>query len=475
MTGRGDGRLDIAWDKPAPKGSEIRSYTVRVTDTADGSVKQQDVPAPTLRATVSGLTNNHQQRVQVQARNSLGPGPFGPAVTMQSAGTPPAVGKPTLSPRGPGAAQSSEALKVSWGSVSPNGPDLTTYTVYRRVDGGAWSQRTTTSPDTRTFTDTIPYDGRTYSYVVTATNGAGKESPKSNAASFRSVAPPVQPSAPSVSTPSSNKGASVRVALKDSRGSGYVRLEWQTNAGSGGFVSCGCAENATKAFPVTGLGTSQQRLRVRAYNGVSWSPWSDFSNSYQPYGDTPTPTNLRGSRSGNDVTWNWNLPTNGRPITRVQVDGSVNATYNSARTSVSLPNRGPGTYRIRVKAFSVAGGSGWTGYASVTIPPPNPDVYNLRKSSNRYVDPSGQGSCSYSPGCHKVVFNIRDFPPNTSWQVNCRSDATGWRASSSPLVVNGAGNGYSWSGSCLYGNNVGNVTVRLDRGGQSVSGSMFWS
>ncbi|WP_332027659.1 Ig-like domain-containing protein [Pedococcus sp.] len=475
MTGRGDGRLDIAWDKPAPKGSEIKSYTVRVTDTADGSVKQQDVPAPTLRATVSGLTNNHQQRVQVQARNSLGPGPFGPAVTMQSAGTPPAVGKPTLSPRGPGAAQSSEALKVSWGSVSPNGPDLTTYTVYRRVDGGAWSQRTTTSPDTRTFTDTIPYDGRTYSYVVTATNGAGKESPKSNAASFRSVAPPVQPSAPSVSTPSSNKGASVRVALKDSRGSGYVRLEWQTNAGSGGFVSCGCAENATKAFPVTGLGTSQQRLQVRAYNGVSWSPWSDFSNSYQPYGDTPTPTNLRGSRSGNDVTWDWNLPTNGRPITRVQVDGSVNATYNSARTSVSLPNRGPGTYRLRVKAFSAAGGSGWTGYASVTIPPPNPDVYNLRKSGNRYVDPSGQGSCSYSPGCYKVVFNIRDFPANTSWQVNCRSDATGWRTSSSPLVVNGSGNGYSWSGSCLYGNNVGNVTVRLDRGGQSVSGSMFWS
>jgi hypothetical protein len=394
---------------------------------------------------------------------------------MQSAGTPPAVGKPTLSPRGPGAAQSSEALKVSWGSVSPNGPDLTTYTVYRRVDGGAWSQRTTTSPDTRTFTDTIPYDGRTYSYVVTATNGAGKESPKSNAASFRSVAPPVQPSAPSVSTPSSNKGASVRVALKDSRGSGYVRLEWQTNAGSGGFVSCGCAENATKAFPVTGLGTSQQRLQVRAYNGVSWSPWSDFSNSYQPYGDTPTPTNLRGSRTGNDVTWDWNLPTNGRPITRVQVDGSVNATYNSARTSVSLPNRGPGTYRLRVKAFSAAGGSGWTGYASVTIPPPNPDVYNLRKSGNRYVDPSGQGSCSYSPGCYKVVFNIRDFPANTSWQVNCRSDATGWRTSSSPLVVNGSGNGYSWSGSCLYGNNVGNVTVRLDRGGQSVSGSMFWS
>ena len=475
MTGRGDGRLDIAWDKPAPKGSEITSYTVRVTDTATGETRQKSVAAPALQTTVSGLANNDEQSVQVSATNSLGAGPFGPAVTMQSAGTPPAVGRPTLSPRGPGAAQSSEALKVSWGPVSPNGPALSRYTVYRRVGSGAWLARTTTSPDTRTFTDTIPYDGRTYTYVVTATNGAGNESPKSNTASFQSVAPPVQPSTPSVSTPSSNNGASVRVGLKDSRGSGYVRLEWSTNAGRSGFVSCGCAENATTSFTIGGgLGTSPQRMKVRVYNGDSWSPWSAYSNSYQPYGDTRTPTNLRGSRSGDTITWSWGLPTNGRPVTRVEVDGAVTATYGSARTSVST-TKGPGTYRLRVRAYSVAGWSAWTAYVSVTVPQPNPDVYNLRKSGKRYVDPSGQGSCSYSPGCFKVLFSIRDFPANTTWQVNCHSDATGWRASSSPLVVNGSGNGYSWSGSCLYGNNVGNVTVRLDRGSQSVSGSMFWS
>ena len=81
-----NGRLDIAWDKPAPKGSEISRYTVRVTDTATGDVKQVNVAAPGLTATVSGLTNNHEQGVAVRATNSLGAGPFGPAVTMQSAG-----------------------------------------------------------------------------------------------------------------------------------------------------------------------------------------------------------------------------------------------------------------------------------------------------------------------------------------------------------------------------------------------------
>ncbi|HEY7718077.1 MAG TPA: fibronectin type III domain-containing protein [Pedococcus sp.] len=475
MTGRGDGRLDIAWDKPPAKGSEVKSYRVRVTDTTSGRVREVDVAAPDLTATVSGLENNNEQSVQVRASNSLGAGPFGPGVTMQSAGTPPAVGSPTLSPRGPGAAASSEALKISWGSVSPNGPALTRYTVYRRVDGGPWTKRADTAADTRTYTDTIPYDGRTYGYVVTATNGAGNESAKGNPASFRSVAPPVQPDAPSVSTPSANHAASVRVGLKDSRGSGYVRLEWQTNDGRSGFVSCGCAENATKSFTAGSLGTNQQRLRVRAYNGVSWSPWSAYSNTYQPYGDTRTPTNLRGSRSGDNITWNWNLPTNGRPINQVQIDGAANGTFGGNKTSHTINNQAPGTHRLRVRAQSAAGWSGWTNFDSVSIPPPDPQVYNLRKSAGRYVDPSGGGSCSSSPGCKKVVFDVRDFPANSTWQVNCRSDAHGWRASSSPLVVNGSGNGYSWSGSCLYGNNVGNVTVRLDRGGQSVSASMFWS
>ena len=428
MTGRGDGRLDIAWQKPAAKGSEVTSYTVRVTDTANGEVRQKSVPAPTLAATVSGLVNNHQQSVAVRATNSLGSGPFGPAVTMQSAGTPPAVGQPVLSPRGPGAAQSSEALKVSWEAVSPNGPDLTTYTVYRRIGGGAWAQRATTSPDTRSYTDTIPYDGQTYTYVVTATNGAGNESPKGNTASFHSVAPPVQPDAPSVSTPSSNKGASARAYLKDSRGSGYSQLEWETNAGSRGLVSCGCAENATKAFSVTGLGTSQQRMRVRVYNGESWSPWSGYSNSYQPYGTTLTPSNLRSSRSGDNITWTWGLPTNGRSIDQVEIDGAANGTYGGSKTSHTITNKSPGAYRLRVRAHSAAGWSAWTAFDSATIPPPSPSV-TVHKGTSCGVKPCvGTGSCSTS-SCSWIAVKTANFGGSVtcSFKADGRS-VSGWRS-----------------------------------------------
>ncbi len=443
MTGRGDGRLDIAWEKPPPKGSEITSYTVRVTDTADGRVKQTTVAAPALKATVSGLVNDHEQSVAVRATNRLGAGPFGPAVTMQSAGTPPAVGTPTLSPRGAGAAESSEALKVSWSSVSPNGPALTRYTVYRQVDGGSWAKLADTSPDTRTYTDTVAYDGRTYTYVVTATNGAGKESAKSNTASFRSVAPPVQPDAPNVTTPSANKGATAKVYLKDSRGSGYTRLQWETNAGAGGYVSCGCAEDATKEFSVTGLGISQQRMRVRVFNGVSWSPWSSYSNSYHPYGDTRNPSNLQASRSGDTITWTWDTPDNGRPTDQVQVRGAVDQTWNSDRQSVSFTGTPGRTYSLEVRAHTVAGWSSWVGPRSASIPEPQPSIAVKNPSKHRTA-----GSCNTYSACYEIEFTISNFKPGT-YDFACANSAYGtFYTKANAVSVTGPGS-YNASAWCV--------------------------
>ena len=53
---------------------------------------------------MAGLVNDNQQTVQVRAKNDLGYGPFGPAVKMQSAGTPPAVAAPTVDNAGTGPA-----------------------------------------------------------------------------------------------------------------------------------------------------------------------------------------------------------------------------------------------------------------------------------------------------------------------------------------------------------------------------------
>ena len=132
------------------------------------------------------------------------------------------------------------------------------------------------------------------------------------------------------------------------------------------------------------------------------------TDSATPYGPTLAPTGLSSSRSGTNITWQWNLPTNGRPITSVQVRGAVDQTFGSARTSVSFNGQEGGTYRLEVRAESAAGWSAWVGPDSQSIPNPTPEVYNVHKGPG-YIPPNGSGSCAFSP-CPRVNFDVRNFP-----------------------------------------------------------------
>lgn len=137
MVSRGDGTLNVAWSPAPNKGSAITKYVVRLVPTGGGSARTVQAGGTATSATASGLNNNTPYSVAVQAWNGAGAGPFGPAVTMQSAGTPPAVTGITGRTRGPGAGYSSESVTVSWHQqTNPNGPPLKHYTVYRNVNGG---------------------------------------------------------------------------------------------------------------------------------------------------------------------------------------------------------------------------------------------------------------------------------------------------------------------------------------------------
>jgi hypothetical protein len=61
-----------------------------------------------------------------------------------------------------------------------------------------------------------------------------------------------------------------------------------------------------------------------------------------------------------------------------------------------------------VRAHSAAGWSGWTGFQSVTVPNPTPEVYNVHKGPG-YIPPNGSGPCAPS-SCPRVNFDVRNFP-----------------------------------------------------------------
>ncbi|HMM94890.1 Ig-like domain-containing protein [Phycicoccus sp.] len=464
MVSRGDGTLTIAWDEPVNEGSALRKYVVRLISST-GQTKTQDVAASTRQATVAGLDNMAEQDVQVQAWNELGAGPFGPAVTMQSAGTPPALPAPGIQASGPGPAQDSATLTITWEQGSPNGPPTTQYTLYQRVGGGGWTVAKTAPPDQRSATVVVPYDGRTYEYTVTLTNGAGLEGPKSNASSFASNGVPSNPSV-KATTPAADRKITLTVTVGQPRSAGFAAIRW-SGGGKSGTHTCGCAPGSQVSFavgPFDTSPTSNRTITVRTENtaGAQSNPASD---SATPYGDTLTPTGFNGQRSGaTGARWDWNLPENGRPIDQVQLDGAVNGTYGGNKTSQTI-DRGPGTYQLRVRAHSAAGWSSWTGFQSVTVPAPTPSVVNVHKGPNA-VDPNGIGSCRVSPGCPKVLFDIKDFPGSTTWSVTVFTrGGAGSVNSGSPLNVNGGGNGYSWSGYVIVANGNGPVSVRLCRGG----------
>ncbi len=127
---------------------------------------------------------------------------------------------PRLTPRTPNANQADGQVTIAWGTTDPNGPPITTYTVYRRVGGGAWASIGSVSGTAaRTSSDTMPYDGRTYEYTVTATNGGGKESPKTNASPYRATGIPAVPSISQSTNGAFDATARITVQLTDSRAS----------------------------------------------------------------------------------------------------------------------------------------------------------------------------------------------------------------------------------------------------------------
>lgn len=464
MLKRGDGSLTIGWKEPVNEGSALTKYVVRLVSST-GSTKTVDVPPSSVQTTVTGLDNMAEQSVQVQAWNDLGAGPFGPAVSMQSAGTPKALAKPDIQATGPGPAAASSTLTITWEQGSPNGPPTTGYTVYQSVGGGGWSAVARTDPGTRNTKVVIPYDGRTYAFTVTLTNGAGLESPKSNSSTFTAVGKPSTPSV-TATTPTSDRRIHVVVSVGQPRGTAFQAIRWSTNRGQSGTVQCGCAPGSQKAFDIGPVDTSPTKgytVTVSTVNtgGSQSDPASDGST---PYGPTLDPTGMSGNNDGTTgASWSWNLPTNGRDIDQVQLRNAASGTFGGGKTSHSI-SQGPGTYTLEVRAHSAAGWSGWTA-KTVVVPNPTPKVTNVRKGQ-RVIASNGNGSCAGNP-CPKVVFDIENFPTGGgSWTVHLitRGGAGGY-TSGTGLDVTGSGNSYNWPSYVVSADGNGPVGIRLCRGG----------
>ncbi len=459
----GDGYLVVAWAAPVNKGSAITKYRVNLVSSSGTSVTQE-VTAPGLTRRVDGLRNNDLQSVKVQAVNGRGAGPWSGAAPMQSAGRPAAVNSLQVT-SDPPADASTTASHLAWSPTDPNGPALNHYTVDRRVAGGAWEVVARVDAGTLGFNDTVPFDGRRWEWMVTATNGAGGAaedaaftSTPGNAAGFVATGVP-QPISVQVTTPQPNYRATVTIQLGESRSSGYSRIDWSSGGQSGSWSYTGGAGTFTRNVGVD-LPTSDQQMTVTAYNAGGQSV-RGTSNSFKPFGPTRTPTSLGASRSGNQITWSWNTPQNGRPIVETQIqlrygNGTMIADTSPGGdvTSRSYTGDDGRTYELRVRVRSEAGWSGWTGWDSVTIPDPPP---------NLIIDGKGASETGVCANCRRIAWHGVNVKPG-SYSFHCFRQGGGSGSFYDGNVTMQADGGHSGDWCAIDPNLTSQVRVTINGG-----------
>ncbi|MEU8149440.1 fibronectin type III domain-containing protein [Nonomuraea sp. NPDC048901] len=202
----GQGRATVKWRGPSDGGAPITGYTV--TSTPGG--KTASVPAGTLEATLTGLTDGTGYTFTVSAVNTAGTGP-------ESAPSDPVRPQPAdvpMPPPGLLVTPLDQRVDVQWVPAVDGGSAITGYTVTVQPGG----RSVDTAPDTTVTSVTGLADGTAYTVSVVARNAAGASAP--------STAKPVTPSASLPPGPPDHLRAGLPA-------SGSVQLTWDPPAVTG--------------------------------------------------------------------------------------------------------------------------------------------------------------------------------------------------------------------------------------------------
>ena len=338
----------------------MRKYVVRLTAVDRAEPHRRRRRRRRRQTTVTGLDNEAEQSVQVQAWNELGAGPFGPSVTMQSAGTPPALAAPVDRGERPGpGARTRRRWRISWEQGRPNGPPITGVHPLplgrrRRLD----RRRHDLARRAARARDVIPYDGRTYRYVATVTNGADLESPQSNPSSFTSNGIPSTPTRAARRPRASNREIRLTVGVGQPRGGG---VHGHPLVGRRQVGHPRVRLRARLAGRVLGRAVRHQPDEELHDHGVDgelrWrgvEPGQRLGDPLRRHAD-PRPV-CRAAAAAPTSPGRGTCRRTAATIDQVEFDGAVNGTFGRHQDLGELNGqRGAGTYRLRVRAHSAAG------------------------------------------------------------------------------------------------------------------------
>ena len=246
----GNEQITVEWDAPDDNGSSITGYEVGYLMGGDDP-SYIDVDDPSTRSlTITGLENDTQYFVAVQAENAVGDSDWSDI----SFATPTA--QPPDAPSALRLRPSDEQIVVDWEAPDDNGSPITRYPVrYRKVGAGSW-RRAQTSSTRITLTDLD--NGTEYEIYVVAENSEGLSDQSS-----------IEKATPYAGGPGPEAPGMPRVTPGD----GQVTLEWDEPDDNGVAITRYLVKwnkVGHSSFTTTWTTSTQATVTYQLENGVAY-------------------------------------------------------------------------------------------------------------------------------------------------------------------------------------------------------------
>ena len=372
----------LSWTAPNDNGSDITSYTVIVASPNGGLLGTVGTITGTS-CTVTGLTNGGIYSFFVIATNGAGSSDAGSSNSVTLADVP-------SSPTNVIATAGIRSASLSWGAATPNGSNITGYTVtVSSSNGGSLGTVGTISGTTCSITGLS--DGKNYTFSVTATNAAGTGA----AGISNSIALASAPDAPRSVNATVGNGTST-ITWEPPINTGGSPISFYTLRITGGSFT-GFSNPVTSGIIISGLSRgTRYTYYVKATNsaGLESAEGSAAATTF----DVPSAPGIQTPTPGIDsVQVNWSAPSNGgsaiqRYYVRVSSGGSNYTTINTGSTSLSYNVTGLSngvSYNFAVAAENIVGIGNYSSESSSVSPAPavpgKPGVVSSTYNSSIYT------------------------------------------------------------------------------------------
>ena len=327
------GSVELSWGTTGGEGTAPTAYLL----SWNGQTTPVSVPGSVTNYTPTGLDNNMAYTFTIVAQNDAGMSQQPATVKAQSSCRPIWANTNSLTISAQDMGDTAQIL-VSWAPADPQGPGPIIYQVTRSGPDGTRSFAPTTAT---TLGDTgVAYDGRSYTYTVTATNATGGSTHTSDtqSQSFLAVGPPAPWSSvggySAVKVEATGVDHQIRVSVSSfpnfHDSSGEVRVF--VDSAQVGVLRPGAASMTLSGY---GNGTDVS-VDFMACNSSSCNAAQPSTLAGGPFGKLKTPDLSAEKGSGQEVCFTASGTDNGRGATLVvTASNGLGEAYRSTTLSAS--------------------------------------------------------------------------------------------------------------------------------------------